>query len=181
MIGEEGDSRVSTSSDGQRRDRDRERGQTTQDFAMGIGIFLVTIAFVFAFVPTTLTFSTADPGAAEAKQANRAATELISDFSAAGKRNILDGTAMAEYANRTNASDLQTDLSLPVTAQINVTLRTLDKTGTASMPDRTGNDIDIVMGQRYGDQPAAEVSRIVQVTNDDGSCDPGCRLVVRVW
>lgn len=159
------------------------RAQTPFDFALGISVFIVTIAFVFAFVPSTLTFASADPGAKEAKQADRAATTLIGNLSTGHRQNQLNGTATADYFNTTsNESALQADLALPSSAEINVTVRSLDGTGVARVRDSYGNDIRLAAGRSIPeDQPAAEIARIVAVTNDDNDCDPACQFIVRVW
>lgn len=159
------------------------RGQTPYDFALGISIFILTIALVFAFVPSALTFAAADPGAKESKQANRAAGTLIENFSTDHRQNELNGTATADYFNTTsNESELQADLALPSTTEINITIRWLDGTQIASIEDSNGNDILLSAGRSIPEgQPVAEIVRLVTVSNDDVDCTPACQFIVRVW
>lgn len=159
------------------------RAQTPYDFALGISVFILTIALVFALVPSALTFAEADPGAKEAKQANRAAGTLIENLSAEHRQNELNGTATADYFNRTsNESQLQDDLALPSIVSINVTVLWLDGTQVAAVEDSFGNDILLTAGRPVSeDQPTAEIVRLVTVSNDDIDCTPACQFIVRVW
>jgi hypothetical protein len=160
-----------------------DRAQTAQDFALGIGFFIVAVAFVFAFIPSMLAFTTADPGAKAAAQADRSSTSLIRDLGTNERPNELNGTLTADYFNRSaSESALRKNLSLPNISFINVTVRTLDGDDVVNVSDRNGNEIRLAAGREYPQQqPAAEVARVVTVVNDDDACDPACQLVVRVW
>jgi len=164
-------------------DATRDRAQTAQDFALGIGFFIVAVAFVFAFVPSMLAFTTADPGAKAASQADRAATSLLRDLGTAQQPNQLNGTATAEYFNTSaTEQELQSDLVLPNISYINLNVRSLDDERVVIVPDADGNDVELSAGRDYSDrQPAAEAVRIVTMTEDNNACDPACQLVVRVW
>lgn len=160
-----------------------DRAQTAQDFALGIGFFIIAVAFVFAFVPSMLAFTTADPGAKASSQADRAAEGVLRDLGTGERPNELNGTATAEYLN-TSASEkeLQDDLALPSISFINLTVRTLDDERVVIVPDPNGTDVELTAGRDYPErQPAAEVARVVTMTNDNNACQPACQLVVRVW
>ena len=163
--------------------RHSDRAQTAQDFALGIGFFIVAVAFVFAFVPSMLTFTTADPGVKASSQADRASTSLIQNLSTGDRPNELEGVRTAAFFNASaNESDLQDDLALPNTSFINVTVRTLDGAKIVDVPDGDGNDVRLAGGREYPTrQPAAEVSRIVTITDNGGACEAACQLIVRVW
>lgn len=159
------------------------RAQTAQDFAIGIGFFIVAVAFVFAFIPSMLTFTTADPGVKAAKQADRASASLIEDLGTVERPNELDGTATAEYFNTSGSeAALRRDLGLPNVSDINLTVRSLDGGRVLSVPNATGTDVRLAAGDRYPrGRPAAEVARVVTMADDADRCDPACRLIVRVW
>lgn len=166
-----------------RGEKTRNRAQTAQDFALGIGFFIIAVAFVFAFVPSMLAFTTADPGAKAASQADRSAAGLIRDLGTGETPNELNGTRTAEYFNTSaNESELQEDLGLPTISFINVTIRTLDDHRVIIVPDANGSDVTLAAGRVYPQrEPAAEVTRVVTITDDDNACDPACQLIVRVW
>ena len=172
---------MTTSMEPTSRSSRRERGQTAHDFALGMGLFLVTAAFAFSFVPTTLTFTKADPGPKEATQAERAAMTLIGNLSTGEYQNTLNSTATADYFNTTSSEEeLHDDLALPVTAQINITIRELGGDVILTLEDSNGKSVDTAAGRDYDqNQPAAEVVRIVTMSHE--SCDPACQLIVRVW
>ena len=160
-----------------------DRAQTAQDFALGIGFFIVAVAFVFAFVPSMLAFTTADPGAKAASQADRSASSLLRDLGTGERPNELNGSRTADYFNTSaNESALQEDLGLPTISFINVTVRSLDDHRVLIVPDANGSDVILEAGRDYpARQPAAEVTRIVTMTDDNNACDPACQLIVRVW
>ena len=161
-----------------------DRAQTAQDFALGIGFFIVAVAFVFAFIPSMLSFTTADPGVKAAKQADMASSGLIRGLQAdSGEPGRINGTMAADYFNTSGSeATLQSDLSLPETSFINVTLRSIDGDDVVNVTDSNGNEIPMAAGRSYRrGEPAAEASRVVSVNGDDGACDPACQLVVRVW
>lgn len=159
------------------------RAQTAQDFAIGIGFFIVAVAFVFAFIPSMLTFTTADPGVKAAKQADRASSSLLRDLGTGEHPNELNGTATAEYFNETRSeAAIRRDLGLPNISEINLTVRSLNGEQVLKVPNSTGTDVRLAGGERYPEgRPAAEVSRLITMTNDAGRCDPACQLIVRVW
>ena len=165
------------------RRRRSDRAQTAQDFALGIGFFIVAVAFVFAFIPSMLTFTTADPGVKASSQADRASTSLLRDLGTGDRPNELNGTGTADYFNGSaGEAALHRDLSLPNSSFVNVTVRTLDGSSVVDVEDRYGNPVTLEGGREYPSrQPAAEVARVVTMTDHGGACDPACQLIVRVW
>lgn len=161
----------------------RQRGQTPHDFALGIGIFILTVAFTLAFVPASLSFADADPGATETTLADRSAVAIIGNLSTGARQNEINATATAEYFDTVeNESELQNRLDLPETVSINATVRSLDDAVVLQVDNSTGHSIRLDAGRSYPEtQPAAETSRVVTMTGDVGMCSPGCQLVVRIW
>lgn len=162
---------------------DPARGQTPQDFMLGMGLFIITVVFVYAFIPTALSFTAADPGPMEAKQASRASAELINNLSVGEHQYTLNTSATGDFFNTTETPEqTRIALELPLTANVNVTLRSLDDGEIVSVVDSTGTNVRLVSGNEYREnQPAAEVVRVVQIQDQDNDCDPACQLIVRVW
>ena len=160
-----------------------DRGQTPQDFAMGIGIFIIAVAFAFAFIPTAFNFSNSDVTASETKLAERASMQLVSNFSVGERQNTINGTATADFFNETDTEEeLRDVLNLPDTAQLNVSIRTLDQNRVVTMVASDESSVQLVAGDTYTkDRPSAEVVRVIQTSNDEPECIPACRLIVRVW
>lgn len=160
-----------------------KRGQTPHDYALGIGVFILTIAFALAFVPSTLSFTDAEPGATESTLADRSAVAMIGNLSTGDRQNELNGTAVAEYFDTAdNETKLQRRLDLPETLSINATVRSLDNAAVLYVENASGQAIRLDGGRSYPDaQPAAETARIVTMVNDNGVCEPGCQVVIRVW
>lgn len=161
-----------------------DRAQTAQDFALGVGFFVIAVAFVFAFIPSMLTFTTADPGVKAAKQADMASSGLVRSLAAeSGEPGRVNGTMAADYFNASGSeAALQSDLALPNTSFVNVTLRSIDGEDVVNLTDSNGNQVSMAAGREYRrGLPAAEVARVLTVTEDGGTCDPACQLVVRVW
>ena len=147
-----------------------DRGQTTQDFAVGIGVFLLAIAFVFSFLPTIMMPFDSSISGAETAQADRIAGLIVDD----------ESTEMANELNLSEFNYTEDDLTAEVglrrtngntVDQVNVTVEDLD--GNVVSDDWTG-------GATYDNQSAASSARIITTTNDT-TCDPACRLIVRVW
>lgn len=161
----------------------RNRAQTAQDFALGIGFFVVAVAFVFAFIPSMLAFTTADPGAKAAAQADRSADAMLRDLGTGDRPNELNGTRTATYFNTTSdEADLQAALGLPDISFVNVTVRSLADNDVEWITDENGTSVPLRGGRDYAPrQPAAESARLVTMTHDGGKCEPACQLVVRVW
>ncbi|WP_323192320.1 hypothetical protein [Halostella sp. PRR32] len=153
-----------------------DRGQTNQDFAVGVSIFLLTTAFVFAFIPSIFTPFDSEVEDSQVTQADRVASAFLDNYSVADKPGTLDVDRTEEFfGNGGDGDELRDRYDLPVTSQVNVTVRTPN----GSVTHQSGG-VTLARGDDYSGQPAASTSRVV--TFDDGSvCDPSCRLVVRVW
>lgn len=155
----------------------RDRAQTVQDFAIGIGIFLLAIAFVFTFVPTIITpFS--DAGGASTAQADRIAATIVEDAST-GDGNEIDKDVF-DSGNRYDgdSEELADALGLrksngQAIDRVNITLIEIDEVAHSN-PTYVAES-----GDAYDGQVGASATRIV--TTDDSTCDPACRLTVRVW
>lgn len=160
---------------GQRRPG-QARAQTAQDFAVGISIFLLAVGFVFAFVPTAITPLESGTGASEAAQADRTATIVVGNLSVEGEPNHLAEDAIDDAFSAggqfEDAEAIRERTGLPFSARVNVTVENVT-TGDPERADWTSGNV-----HREG-QPAAAASRIVRT--DGQSCDPACRIVVRVW
>lgn len=141
-----------------------DRAQTTQDFALGIGLFLLVVVFVLTFVPAVLApFGTVAEDE-RAAQAERVAIVLVSDTTVEDERLQLNHTDLdAELASLSPSA-----YGLPGHVQLNVSLKTLE-------------DDQVVAsgGPGYDGESGSSWTRIVTTTDD--ACEPGCRLVVRVW
>ncbi|WP_265111290.1 DUF7287 family protein [Halosolutus halophilus] len=157
-----------------------DRGQTTQDFAVGIGVFLLAVAFIFTYVPSLVTPYDSSVGGAETAQANRIADRIVENTTDSSTPNELNGSLYQErFAD--DPENLIAELGLrandddDVFDRVNITIE--------SLGDDSVDDADWSGGHVYDDQTAASSARIVTIDDDDGSidCDPGCRLVVRVW
>ncbi|WP_247731683.1 DUF7287 family protein [Halovivax limisalsi] len=152
--------------------RSSDRGQTVQDFAVGIGLFLLAVAFVFAFVPTIIT-PFADAGGARTAQADRVASTIVENETVAGEEiNQINLTAF-ENTYDVGEDELAKRLGLRgVGDHVNVTVITLDAYGTGQPANESA-------GEAYDDQIGASTTRLV--TDTEGTCDPVCKLIVRVW
>lgn len=154
---------------------DCDRGQTAQDFAVGIGLFLLAVAFVFGFVPQVVEPFETGVGASEAAQADRAGALIVGNLSVEDRPNELNHTATDRYFDGLDADELRNRTGLPFSARVNVTVRELSDDTLVSGATSTWA---AGVSHREG-REAASATRIVRTTGDQ--CDPGCRVVVRVW
>ena len=154
-----------------------DRGQTPQDFAVGISIFLITVTFVFAFVPSVLQPSRAGEEVTLTTEADRVASGLVSNFSVSGRPNHLDESKVNATVNTYDGDveKFRNDYGLTTYTQVNVTIRTLDGSGTV---DNASGD-PYRFGDEYRNQEAVVVQRVV--TMDHPQCQDGCQLIVRLW
>lgn len=165
-----------------RRSTDDDRGQTPQDFAIGMSIFLLAVLTVLTFVPSIFTPFTA-PDTAIDGQADRASTAALNDLAVDGSSTELNRTEteswFATYQSR-STEDLATALGIEPYRSVNVSVVPLDATGNESAV--TINGTTLTAGERYTDQSSSTMVRIVTIPGLSGdTCEPGCRLVVRVW
>lgn len=142
----------------------RDRGQTTQDFAIGIALFLLAIVFVIGFLPSILVPVDGGDTTERSAQAERLAADIVANASVSDDRVILDHARLeAELDAFADGSGV----AVPPGRSVNVTLETAD-----------GERVVINGGDTYDGSPAGVWTRIVTT---DESCDPSCRLIVRVW
>lgn len=159
------------------------RGQTTQDFAIGISIFLLTVAFVFAFVPSIFAPFDSEVSDDLSAQSDRGATAVLTNTTVEGKSVEINDTKARLFFD--DSSDLQERLRLPPQADINITMydlgeeRVVNTTGPVGAGGSPAT-VEYTVGDRFRGQAAASTIRIV-TTTDPSTCNPGCRLVVRVW
>jgi ABC-type phosphate transport system substrate-binding protein len=165
---------------------DDDRGQTPQDFAIGMSIFLLAVLTVLTFVPSIFTPFTAPETAIEG-QADRASTAAMGNLTVDGSSTRLNASAteswFADYQSRPT-EDLATALGLEPYRSVNVSVVPLDATGNTSAVTITANSntTTLTAGERYTGQSSSTMVRIVTIPGLSGdTCEPGCRLVVRVW
>lgn len=153
----------------------RDRAQTAQDFAVGIGLFLLAVAFVFAFVPQVVSPYDVGVGSSEFSQADRAATMIVGNLSVEDRPNELNHTrTSAFFDGDLDTRELQNRTGLPFTARINVTVTTVSDAANGSIQSGWAGG-----AQHRSGLETATASRIVRTTN--GTCNPACRVTVRVW
>lgn len=145
-----------------------DRAQTLQDFAIGIGVFLVAFVFVLSLFPGLLTPFQSTASGSERAQAQQVSTEILSNYSAGPQQNNLSAVRMNTLLSTSSEADLLDEFGLASSANINITVETLD--GTANVFKST-NDVR--------NRELATSTRLVTLA--DARCDPACRLVVRVW
>lgn len=151
---------------------DENRAQTAQDFALGISVFLLAVAFTFAFVPTILAPFDAGTTGSQSAQADRVATTVVGNISAADQPNLVvdNDTLNDEFDTE---ADLAGVYGLPNTASVNVTVTNISSGEIVGDPTLTkGEPVD-------QDQQVGTATRIIRTTDD--RCDPACRITVRVW
>ncbi|MFB6085127.1 MAG: hypothetical protein ABEJ94_12870 [Halorientalis sp.] len=150
------------------------RGQTLQDFVLGVSVFLVVVVFVFGLFPSFLSPFTAGVDASERAQADRLARNLIENHSVQAAGNALNGTALSNTMQKSETA-LRERFGLSSTSGINVTVRTLDGPRIVRY-----DGTRLAVGSNRADETGASVSRLVSIAGSE-KCQPGCRLVVRVW
>lgn len=156
-----------------------KRGQTTQDYLTGVSVLLLVLVAVFTFVPGVFTPFEEPVETAQRSQADALATEILATASAPGAETTLDESELSEPNGESVFDDadryeaLERRAGIPARAQTNVTLLApddWDQAAAASADDTYDSD----------SQTAAQRVRVVTFERDD-TCDPACRLVVRVW
>jgi len=143
------------------------RGQTLQDFAVGIGIFLIAFVFVLSLFPGLLTPFQSSTSGVERAQAEQVTTQMLNTLSEGSQTNHLNASALSDRLDDTEG-DLLDRYGLPITANINITVETLNGTKNIYSTDNNVRDREVATSARI-------------VTLDDARCKPACRLVVRVW
>jgi hypothetical protein len=112
---------------------------------------------------------------------NRGASTILSETAASGAKNDLNGSALAEYFDH-NLSDgsLHANLTVPTSKSVRVYVEQMNGAGPITARDADGTPVRLVAGDRYDNQSATTVTRIVTM-DDSPVCNVGCRLVVRIW
>jgi hypothetical protein len=151
-----------------------DRGQTLQDFILGVSIFLIVVVFVFGLFPNFLSPFTAGVDASERAQADRLARNLIENHSVESADNTLNGTQLA-ITMQEPESTLRERFGLATTANINITVRELSGQQVVQY-----NGTPLATGNNRENETSGSVSRIVSIAGSE-KCQPGCRLIVRVW
>lgn len=139
---------------------------------MGVSILLVVVVFVFGLFPSYLSPFTAGIGGDQRAQADRVAHTFVSNTSIEAGSNHLDRERVVDVLSE-NESQLRERWGLPVTAQLNVTIRTLDGERIVGAPT------PLAAGPPRRNRSAASTARIVTI--DTPPCRQGCRLIVKVW
>ena len=144
-----------------------DRAQTLQDYAIGIGIFIIAFMFVLSLFPGLLTPFQSEAGGSERAQAEKVSTTILANLSEGSQQNELNETALSTlFDGSMSEAALLERYGLASTTNINITVETLN--GTRNVYTST-NDV--------GGSVVATSTRLVTIP----SCDPACRLVVRVW
>lgn len=158
------------------------RGQTTQDYLTGVSIMLLVLAGVFTFVPGI--FVTVDDSieSAQYAHADQLADEILLNASAPGQQSTLERAELlgsgSVFINgpRYHALEKRAGINSSGTQrgiQSNVTL--------LAPPDYTVYQTGLVGDTYYQDQHAAALRVRLITFSQNSTCDPSCRLVVRVW
>ncbi|RLM89109.1 hypothetical protein [Haloarcula sp. Atlit-7R] len=150
------------------------RGQTLQDYVFGVSVFLLTVAAVVGGgLPTMLaTFDDGTRGDTDA-QAKRIADQIVTNTSL-GPGNRLNVTLVEAVAG-SDVDTLQNRYRLPTTSTVNVTIRKPSGSGTVV----TNNGVTLTAGRDATGRTFGKAVRLITI--GDGSCDPACQLIVRVW
>lgn len=158
-----------------------ERGQTQQDFLIGIILLILTMVGVFALVPGIFHPFQDPVQANEQDKADRLAEMLIENTSVDGTGTLLYRSNVSDSWGLDNATadgafgTLLEDagISPGTTPLVNVTV----KNGTNTLFWSEGY---AATSYQLNEGAAGTTVRVVRFVDDD-SCDPICRLVVRVW
>lgn len=153
-----------------------------QDFALGVSLFLVTVTFVLGLFPGFLAPFTSGTNGAEQAQADRVAGSIVLNLSTSQGKNTLNATELGDVLAMSQ-SELRDRYGLDRSTGLNITVRKLDGHGIVEIDGQT-----FATPRDRNNQTAASVSRIITLDNrtvankfDSKKCDPGCRLVVKVW
>lgn len=159
------------------RSRPRDaRAQTPQDYVLGIVVFLATVIAVIGLLPTFTAPYQSGVGGDDIAQSDRVAQQLVANLSTVEDPNQLNLTAL-ERVLALDDTALSDRYGLRRTTNVNITVRTLN--GTQYVTNASGEPLTSEQAYRQGG--SASTARIVRLTNDTHTCQPACRLVVRVW
>lgn len=151
-----------------------KRAQTLQDFVFGISIFLLITTFVFGLFPGFLSPFTSGTEATDQAQADRVAESIVLNLSSEASNNQLDVKRLRNTLAKPSP-ELQKRYGLPAEADMNITVQKLDSREIVRW-----NGKRLATKKSFNNNTAASATRIVKM-NDSSICNPGCRLIVRVW
>lgn len=159
------------------QERRSDRGQTLQDYVLGVSVFLlIVIGLLTAILPTVLAPFEDTPGGDKTAQADRIAEQLVRNTSVASDTNRLNASALEQVVSA-DQSTIRDRFSLPRGSNVNITVLKMD--GSSRIVGPAGGPLS--SPRSPGESPAATSARIVTLNHDSSDCQPGCRLVVRVW
>jgi hypothetical protein len=162
--------------------RPSERGQTSQDYALGISIFLLTLTFVIGYFPTLLAPYDTGAGAAESATGNRVSEAIISEVESGRAPNDLNATKTAVFFERNlSRTNFRENLSVRTDTSVNISVRTLGRSAVVEVFDPSGTPTTLLGGTQYNNESSVTVSRVVTMRNAPATCQPACRILVRVW
>ena len=135
---------------------------------MAMGIFLLVVSFTFLAAPTLLDPLLTTVNDDKIEQSDRIATIMVTEFAEPGASVTVSESEMSAFFSGTNDSDeLREFVGLQSDYGVNVTV----VNGTHPMH---------TVGDPYTGQPGAvKTVRIISIANQ--TCDPTCRMVVRIW
>lgn len=152
------------------------RGQTPQDYVIGIVVFIAVLVVVIGFLPTLTEPFQSGVQSDDSAQADRVAQQAVANLSTVKEPNQLNSTKLDRLLEL-DGQEMQDRFGLPVATQVNLTVVTLNGSdyveNAADEPLTSKND--------YFSGNAATTARIVRLSGDGHTCEPACRLVVRVW
>jgi len=160
-----------------------DRGQTQQDFVIGVSVFLLATFFVFSFVPTTIAPTGAEVEASS-YVADRVVGGVVENVTTPDEANRLDlNRTEAFFATHPTGSAVRANYSVSGTAQVNVTLETLQGltvgiNATTRNVSTNAASIDGTVshaGDSYPGDAGAAATRIVRFDGEH------FRIAVRVW
>jgi hypothetical protein len=155
------------------------RGQTLIDYVAGLSVFVVTLAFVLGLMPSFVTPYQSDVAGQDTAQADRVAGHLVSNLSVDGSPNRLNATAFEAVLDLPQ-EDVARRYGLREHKKVNLSLYRLN--GSAFVFDDAGpSGVPMTSEVTYDAQSAATAVRIVTLDNESATCEPSCRLLVRVW
>lgn len=151
------------------------RGQTLPDYVAGISVFFITIAAILGLMPSFVTPYQSDVAGQDTAQAERIAQQLVANLSAANEPNHVNLTELQNVLSHSQ-TDLANRFGVQEYKRINITVSQLDGSAFA-----TAGGSNLTSQTSYNGQSAATGVRIVRFTGGGATCDPACRLLVRVW
>jgi len=132
-------------------------------------VFLLTTAFIVGFIPTLFTPFTAPVDASQTAQADRYASEVLTEVTQPDSTNVLDGAKVDSFFSDESNLD---QISTSKWSEVNVTLVAGD------------GAVQHTAGAPYEGESTAAATRIVVPEKDytgSHTCTATCRIEVRLW